>query len=175
MKQSTKQKQDAFMAVYEPVHEKFVRFCQARAYRVMSAEDLVNESLLRAYQQWDKIKKKDALIYFLFGTARNIVLNTIRKKREVALDAVSENALYTRNSAELKLEVEFLYKQLNKLDDLKKEALILFEISGFSIKEVAKIQNSKEGSVKMRISRARKELKRLMQEEHYLTSKQNNL
>lgn len=171
MKQSSKQKQDAFMAVYEPVHENFVRFCQARAYNVMNVDDLVNESLLRAYQKWDKIKKKDALIYFLFGTARNIVLNTIRKKREVALDAVSENALYTRNSAEMNLEVEFLYKQLDKLDDLKKEALILFEISGFSIKEVAKIQNSSEASVKMKLSRGRKELKELMKEENYLTSK----
>lgn len=171
MKQSSKQKQDAFMAVYEPVHENFVRFCQARAYNVMNVDDLVNESLLRAYQKWDKIKKKDALIYFLFGTARNIVLNTIRKKREVALDAVSENALYTRNSAEMNLEVEFLYKQLDKLDDLKKEALILFEISGFSIKEVAKIQSSSEASVKMRLSRGRKELKELMKEENYLTSK----
>jgi len=170
MSRTTKQKQDAFMDAYKPVHDKFVRFCQARAYRVMAYEDLVNESLLRAYQQWNTIKKKESLIYFLFGTARNIVLNTIRKKKEITLDAVSENAFITRNSAELSLEVEFLYKQLDQLDDLKKEALILFEISGFSIKEIAQLQKSKEGAVKVRLSRARKELKALMTEQHSLAS-----
>ncbi len=176
MKQKSRQKQDAFMEAYQKIHENFVRFCQARAYHVMNHEDLVNESLLRAYQQWDKIRKKESLLYFLFGTARNIVMNTIRKKREVSMDGISDNVLYTKNSAELNLEVEFLYKQMDKLDDLKKEALILFEISGFSIKEIAKIQNSKEGAVKVRLSRARKELKEIMtNESDYLISKPKNL
>ena len=53
---------------------------------------------------------------------------------------------------------------------MKKEALILFEISGFSIKEIAQLQQSKEGAVKVRLSRARKELKVLMTEQHSLAS-----
>ena len=96
MKQKSRQKQDAFMEAYQKIHENFVRFCQARAYHVMNHEDLVNESLLRAYQQWDKIRKKESLLYFLFGTARNIVMNTIRKKREVSMDGISDNVLYTK-------------------------------------------------------------------------------
>ena len=46
------------MKEYTSIHENFVRFCQARAHNVMSYEDLVSESTLKAYQNWDKIKKK---------------------------------------------------------------------------------------------------------------------
>ncbi len=156
------------MAAYEPIHDNFVRFCQARAYRVMSHEDLISESVLRAFQSWDNIKEKDKLLYYLFGTARNVVLNTIRKKKELSLSTVpdeSRTISVDTNQGELSLEVEFLYEQMNKLSDVKKEALILFEISGFSIKEIAEMQNSSEGAIKVMLSRARKELKTLLEDE----------
>ncbi len=149
------------MAMYGPIHDNFVRFCQARAYGIMSYEDLMNETLLRAYERWDTMKKKDALLYFLFGTARNIVLNTIRKRKEVGLDGVDEGS--TPNAGELNLEVQYLYEQLNQLSDNKKEVLILFEISGFSIKEIADMQHTTAAAVKMMLSRARKELKKLVE------------
>ena len=73
--------------------------------------------------------------------------------------------------AEKKMEIEFLYRQLNKLTDTKKEGLILFEINGFSIKEIAEIQGSTEGAVKVMLGRARRELKELMQDEPKLATK----
>lgn len=153
------------MKAYEPIHENFVRFCKARAHNVMSFEDLVNESVLKAYQNWMKINKKDALLYFLFSTARNIIRNTVRKKKEQSLENEMTNAYVTERNAEDDMQIAYLYEQLDKLSDNKKEALILFEINGFSIKEVAEIQESTEGAVKVMLSRARKELKELMQDE----------
>lgn len=161
-------KQKDFMKAYQPIHENFARFCQARAYRVMSYEDLINESVLRAYQSWDNIKEKEKLLYYLFGTARNIVLNTVRKKSELSLENEMETSSHisvATNEGELSMEVEFLYEQMNQLSDVKKEALILFEISGFSIKEIAELQKSSEGAVKVMLSRARKELKKLLEDE----------
>jgi RNA polymerase sigma-70 factor (ECF subfamily) len=43
------------------------------------------------------------------------------------------------------------------------ECIILFEISGFSIKEIMGIQNLSEATVKQRLSRGRKQLSSLMQ------------
>jgi RNA polymerase sigma-70 factor (ECF subfamily) len=43
------------------------------------------------------------------------------------------------------------------------ECIILFEISGFSIKEIMGIQNSSEAAVKKRLSRGRMQLLALMQ------------
>ncbi len=165
MKITDKRKQREFMKAYEPIHENFVRFCKARSYNVMLFEDLVNESILKAYQNWMKINKKDALLYYLFSTARNIVLNTIRKKKETTIDAISAENYPVENTAESDLEITYLYQQINRLSENKKEALILFEINGFSIKEIAKMQDSTEGAVKVMLSRARKELRVFMEEE----------
>lgn len=160
------------MRAYEPIHDNFVRFCKARAHGVMSFEDLINESVLKAYQNWMKIAKKEALLYYLFSTARNIILNTIRKKTEQTLDEGDLHHLSTENTVEKDLEIAHLYAQLNKLSDTKKEALILFEINGFSIKEIAEIQSANEGAVKVMLSRARKELKELLLDEPRLKKHQ---
>ena len=165
MKLKDKRKQREFMKAYEPIHENFVRFCKAKAYGVMGFDDLVNESVLKAYQHWVKINNKDSLLYFLFTTARNIVLNTVRKKKEVTLDEQGHSHYVAESTVENDLEIAYLYRQMDKLSETKKEALILFEINGFSIKEVAQIQDSTEGAVKVMLSRARKELKALMVDE----------
>lgn len=164
MRRKEKRKQQEFMGYYEPIHENFVRFCQVRARGVLHYEDLVSEATLKAYQHWDKITNKSSLKYFLFTTARNIVLNQVRKRSELSLEKNSIEP-ETHNSAEKDMEIEYLYKQLDKLTDIKREAIILFEINGFSIKEIAKIQGVSEGSVKVNLSRARKELMVLMQDE----------
>lgn len=152
------------MAYYEPIHENFVRFCKVRARGVLHYEDLVSEATLKAYQHWDKISNKSSLKYFLFTTARNIVLNLVRKRSDLSLEEVSKEPS-SNNRAEKDMEIEYLYQQLDKLTDIKREAIVLFEINGFSIKEIAKIQGINEGAVKVNLSRARKELMKLMQDE----------
>ena len=57
---------------------------------------------------------------------------------------------------------EALYAALDKLPAAQKEAVILFEISGFSIKEIAEIQGSTESGVKSRLKRGREALAKLM-------------
>ncbi len=170
MKKKEIQKQKEFMRFYEPIHENFVRYCKARSYSVIPYEDLINESIVRAYENWSSLKDHSSLKYYLFGIAKNIVLNLIRKKKESSLDNIGDpidNGL----NIEIELSIQFLYSQLEKLSDNKKEALILFEISGFSIKEIAKSQNSTEGAIKTLLSRARKELKELMLDEPKCTNR----
>ena len=65
-------------------------------------------------------------------------------------------------SLEMALDIQLLYWCLDQLPEKQGDALLLFEISGFSIKEIAHIQKSKENAVKTRLSRARQKLKELM-------------
>jgi RNA polymerase sigma-70 factor (ECF subfamily) len=64
---------------------------------------------------------------------------------------------------EKQFEINDLYKCLKELDQVTSECIILFEISGFSIKEIMGIQNLSEATVKQRLSRGRKQLLSLMQ------------
>ena len=70
-----------FMELYEPVHERFVRFCKANAYGNYDADDLVNESVLAAFENFHKLRNDKAFLHFLFGISTNILRNHYRRRK----------------------------------------------------------------------------------------------
>lgn len=152
------------MAIYEPVHDSFVRFCAARSYGIIETEDLVSETIVQAYSGFEKLREKKAFLSFLFSIAGNIIKNALRKKKNVEmiynLDLPIED--FSHSGMDSKADIELLYKALTRLPDLQKEAVILFEISGFSIQEIADLQKSGISSVKQRLKRGREKLAELL-------------
>ncbi|MEM9921850.1 MAG: sigma factor-like helix-turn-helix DNA-binding protein, partial [Bacteroidota bacterium] len=67
-------------------------------------------------------------------------------------------------SPEIALDIHYLLKAMDRLPEKQKEAILLFEVSGFSIREISELQESTESATKTRLSRARKELRRRMSE-----------
>lgn len=162
-----KGKQQKFLDLYQPIHERFERFCRARAYADMPYEDLMNESLLIAYQKIGGLKKKDSFLSFLIGISLRILANHRRKKKAQAAsdELVFENYAQPDNAMEQQFELELLYQGLSQLPDVQREALILFEITGFSIKEIAEMQESSPDAVKQRLVRGRKALAKIIKSE----------
>ena len=154
------------MQVYEPVHERFERYCKTRVYGEFHFKDIMHDTLVVAFEKFDELKSKEAFLHFLFGTAVRILANHRKKKRPEYVDQLKENYEHSQNgnnSIEQQFEINDLYKCLKELDQVTSECIILFEISGFSIKEIMGIQNSSEAAVKQRLSRGRKQLLSLMQ------------
>ena len=159
-------KQERFMQVYEPVHERFERYCKTRVYGEFHFKDIMHDTLVVAFEKFDQLKSADAFLHFLFGTATRILANQRKKKRLEYIDHLTgkyDHSQNENNSIEQQFEVHDLYKCLQELDQVTSECIILFEISGFSIKEIMGIQNSSEAAVKQRLSRGRKQLLSLMQ------------
>jgi len=69
-----------------------------------------------------------------------------------------ENIPYRGANAETNLDVEILYKALQKLPASQAEAIVLFEISGFSLNEITEIQGGTLSGVKTRLKRGREKL-----------------
>ena len=162
----TYDKQSAFMELYEPIHDRFVRFCQVRLHNSEETQDLVNETLLRAYENFEKLRNKEAFLFYLFGIATRVLNSQYRKKKYWGAydDFKSSQIPDPCWDPAQKADVHILYKALDKLPDKQREALILFEISGFSIKEIQEIQASKASAVKARLMRGRKKLADILSE-----------
>lgn len=145
-------KQERFLHLYQPVHAQFERFCRARAFGDMPFQDLINESLLIAFKNFEKIKNEKAFLSYLIGIAIKVLSNAKRKSKP--LSGVDELIFKAhpdpKNAIELKFEIEILHTALAQLPPLQREALILFEITGYSIKEIMKIQNCGTSAVKQR-------------------------
>lgn len=158
-------KQTAFMQAYAKCHEPFVRYCSALAYGKMAADDLVQDVLLSAYHKFDAIEKKDELLHYLVRAARNRAISIwrVRRRNEAICEKQAARLMERGATAEMLVDVGIVYGALDRLPNDQREALVLFEISGLSMAEIADIQNCSEGSVKTRVSRARAKVRKLLE------------
>ena len=153
-------KQSHFLTLYEPVHEQFERFCRARVYGEMEYCDLMNETLLVAYEKLEKLESEAAFLSFLIGISIRILGSKNQKIREQRVTS-SMNIHQVKDeyaTTDLAIDIHYLHESLAKLSDNQRESIILFELTGYSIKEIAELQGASESAVKQRLKRGRDNL-----------------
>ena len=153
-------KKKHFMELYEPVHGSFERFCKARSYGVCDFNDLMHDTLIIAFEQFDALRNREAFLSFLFGIANKVHANFRRKNKPLTFSDVKgvENTQDRSFSVDKNFQHDELYEALNTLSVEYRTSIILFEIAGFSLKETAEIQECTVDAVKQRLSRGRKML-----------------
>lgn len=158
------EKQTIFLAAYADCHEPFVRYCTTVAFGKCDVRDLVQDVMLSTFQHFDGIEE-GKLLHYMIRAARNRSISLGRARRFKAVDLEEQSLERLRSkgaSAETLLDVEALYRALNRLPEKQRNAVVLFEINGFSVREIAGMQGSSEASVKMKLSRGRKRLRELL-------------
>ncbi len=161
---SIEYKQEEFMQLYNPVHLRLSRYCQAQTKSYEEARDLMSETVLVAYEQFDKLRDQETFLYFLFGIARNLLLQKLRKEKLMFLFRQSRTPSSYEEEAKGPGHVDSLILQeaLQQLPTPQREAIVLFEISGFSLQEISALQKTSLSNVKQRLLRARAKLKVLL-------------
>jgi RNA polymerase sigma-70 factor (ECF subfamily) len=172
--QSTQHKQQVFMDLYKPAHERLYRFVQTLVWDKEEAKDIVNETALIAFEKFENIKDKDFFVAYLFSIASNLCKKHYKIKK---IKAVFEWTKADNNKAWQNAEVNVNTFELNKLLEYlsfeQRRALLLFELSGFSYDEISKIEKCSLSAVKSRIFSAKKVLKKILDKEDFQL--QNNL
>jgi len=164
MKNETHQE---FLNWYQPIHTPFVRYCSSKAIGWMETQDLVQAAILATLQGFPRIKDKHKLLGYMIGIVKNILHKHHRqaKFRGTWDERVLEKLESRTTDPIMALDLQYLLKTVKQLPPVQEEAIELFELSGFSIKEIAEIQGVSTGAVKTRISRGRKKLKSLLQDD----------
>lgn len=162
----------AFTTQYAECHEAFLRYCSALSFGRMDVEDLVQDVLLSAYQHYPKLQDKSKLLHYLLRAARNraISLHKRKKRQPAVIDAQARRLADRGASPEQLADVHLLYRALDKLVVNQREALILFELTGFSVREISALQGRSQAAVKMSLSRGRKRLANLLSDPRPRTS-----
>jgi RNA polymerase sigma-70 factor, ECF subfamily len=124
------------------------------------ADDLVQETLLRALANIDSFEPGSNMPAWLFTILRNLFRSEYRKRRREVEDADGTYAQSLKSQPEQGGHVEFqeFRGALNKLPPDQREALILVGASGFSYEEAAEICGCAVGTIKSRVNRARARL-----------------
>ncbi len=131
---------------------------------VTTADDLVQEALLRAWSNSDKFQPGTSLRAWLFTILRNIYYSQYRKRaREVQdSDGFYARRLTVPGDQESHLDLEDFRKAMTKLPAEQREVLTLIGASGLSYEEAAAICGVEIGTIKSRLSRARSRLVELL-------------
>ena len=160
----SKDKQIQFMALYGPNHSRLSRFCKAISRDNEEAKDLLSETVIRAYENFDKLRKPESFVYYLFGMASRLHRKKTRrlKFRGVFSQEQAENIIDLSARPDDGLELQLLFEAMQKLPTEQCEALTLFEISGFSLAEISELQHCSLSAAKARISRARLKLAKML-------------
>jgi RNA polymerase sigma-70 factor, ECF subfamily len=146
------------------------------------AEDLVQETYLRAYRGFSGFQEGTNLKAWLYRILTNTYINSYRAKKrrpdETELDEVEDLYLYHRiggleaalagRSAEDELLDRFteaeVKEAIEELPDNFRMAVLLADVEGFSYKEIAEILDIPIGTVMSRLHRGRKALQKRLYE-----------
>ena len=133
------------------------------------AEDLTQETFLRAWRSLDSLQNPAAAKAWLFTILRRENARLYERYRP-QLDDIEDYSLAepSKNEPDHSLEREMLHKAINKLDAEYKEPLILQVIGGFSGEEISNILSLNSNTVMTRLFRARKKLQQALSSEDSL-------
>ncbi len=135
--------------------------------RADRADDLVQETLVKAWKHQDSFQTGTNVRAWLHTILRNEFYSQIRKRRREVEDAdgVYSNKIAVSGGQEDHMDMADMRVALMQLPEDQREAIILVGASGFSYQEAAEICGVAVGTVKSRVSRARERLAVLLDAE----------
>ena len=161
-----KHQQAAFTKLYEPVHQRLSNYCRSMAICRADAEDLLHDTILAAYEQFDSLEHPDRFAGYLFTIASNLFKKQLRKKKFHG-NYNEKEALLLEDlglNPEQQAELSVVMQKMELLPAMQREALILFHISDLPMEEIRNIQGGSLSAVKQRIKRGRERLMQLLTE-----------
>jgi RNA polymerase sigma-70 factor (ECF subfamily) len=128
------------------------------------ADDLVQDTLIKAWTNRDKFEPGTNLRAWLFTILRNTYYTAaIRRRRETAdPEGRYAAAVPTQASQEWSMALKALQAALHELPDEHREALVLVGAAGLTYEEAAEICGCAVGTIKSRVNRARTRLLKLL-------------
>lgn len=128
------------------------------------ADDLVQDTLIKAWTNRDRFQQGTNLRAWLFTILRNTWYTALSKRRREVQDSDGEHAasLTADPVQDLNMELHALQAALNTLPPEHREALVMVGAAGLSYEEAAEISGCALGTIKSRVNRARTRLAKML-------------
>jgi RNA polymerase sigma-70 factor (ECF subfamily) len=161
-----------FWKLLEPEHPQAEAFCRRLAGSREDGDDLYQDSLIQALEKFAQLREQSSFRPWLYRIVVNNFNNRIRRpwwKKLVSLTVQSDNGasaleIIGENPESTYLarrKVELAFKAVSPSE---KALITLFEIDGWSVKELAEIYRCPTGTIKARLSRARRKMRTRLSE-----------
>ena len=159
----------SFEEALYPHYDDALKYCITLTAKALhtEAQDLLQDALLKAIQKFRQLENKDKFRPWLFQIITRTYLSKQRLKHWKRMLPLSEHVLHIPDVFDgfvITEKRQVLLAALGHLSNKQRTALLLFEIGGFSIQEIKRIQGDfGDSAVKSRLSRARLKMRRIIE------------
>jgi RNA polymerase sigma-70 factor, ECF subfamily len=155
----------AFQELIEAEKEKLYRMAYLYVKNESDAIDIVHETIYKAYISIKKLKETNYFSTWLTRILINTALDFIKKnQRVIPVEGLDQ---YGKNIERLHIEERMdLVDAIDQLEEKYKTVIILRYYNDLTIKEIAKILNYPEGTVKTNLHRAINQLRIYLRKEY---------
>jgi RNA polymerase sigma factor (sigma-70 family) len=153
---------DAFDALIDRWHDALWRYARRLTGSDDAASDATQDVWLRVLRGIGRLREPARLRPWLFGIARRALMDRLRVKYAAPemMDAADVDLAAGQPDDDLELEIESMQDAMARLPVVEREVLTLFYLRELTLAEVADILQVPVGTVKSRLFRARRLLRR---------------
>lgn len=157
---SMAEKQRRYEALVQVYHKELYRFAFWLSKDASVAEDLVQETFLRAWRSLDSLQDEKAAKSWLFTIVRRENARRFERKQFDYSDVEQDTLADTRSSTlDENMEMTVIERHIMALPEEYREPLLLQVMGGFSGEEIASMLELNKNTVMTRLYRARNRLK----------------
>lgn len=142
------------------------RYARAMLGDRAAADDLVQDTLERAWSRLHQWRAGSDMRAWLFGIMHNLRVDQLRRPRLATHSIEDDCDMPTRATQSDGLELSELDSALNQLPDEQREVLLLVALEELSYADIAATLGIPIGTVMSRLSRGRERLRLIMNGEH---------
>ena len=150
----------AFAVVYERHHQAIYRYCRSILRHDADAQDALQSTFAAAFAALARDQRDAPIRPWLFRIAHNESVSALRRRRPTAELSAASNAssASVEDQVAERAELHALLRDLRKLSERQRSALVMRELSGLSHEEIAIALGTSVGAAKQTIYEARRSL-----------------
>jgi RNA polymerase sigma-70 factor (ECF subfamily) len=158
-------------ALFASCHQRIYRYVLRLVRNPAEAEDLTQETFLRACRAQESLRDPEAVRGWLYRIATHVCVDRVRQRQpQVSLDGEPESVARATAATPSGLEIverretsRCVQRCLEFLSDNDRAVLLLYEAHSLTAPEIAGLLGLNLATVKMRLHRARARLQRVME------------
>ncbi len=163
-----KTRMDLFSTIYKENYRDLIRVSYHITKNMEAAEDACQETFIKLYNRIEEFPKVEEIKFWLIRVVKNYSFNYLEheKVKTRAFDKIKQEPTYTDDTGEKHLLKKETVEKINQaeaqLPEILRVPYIMREHNGMNYKDIAAALEISESNVKIRIHRARGELRKLL-------------
>ena len=149
---------EQFLELYEPVYKDMYRLAYYYLGNAQDAEDVVGETVLKAYEKFASLRKKEAFKSWIFTILVNQCMTFLRKKTIKGTSELIEEPSFESNMEDKAVAEELL----SVLSEEERQIVVLSVFGGYKGEEIAQILHIKHSTVRTKYRRALNKMERYL-------------